>query len=1172
MSVVSERGPKRGRRRLWLRIGVLAALLGVAAIALTPRHAPPRPGVAVNTASGAFTITGTADGLSPGVTSSLVLTASNPGSSDLTLSTVSASVTSAVYQGTSNPAPAECAGYLSPALPHTWTAWSGASAIPAASGATPGSDRVSVPLSFADSATNQDTCKNVTFNLSFSATATYEGQPAGTTTPAITWSAPKSITFPAKLSHAELDAKSSVPGTFVYTPSAGTELHAGSHTLSVEFKPTDTARYATATAAVTQTVEKGTPTLTWATPRAITYGTSLSSAELNAGASVAGSVTYSPVSGTSLPAGSHTLSATFTPDDGADYTTQTATVALVVRPATPTVTWATPAAITYGTSLSSTELNAAASVAGSFTYSPAAGTALHPGTQTLSATFAPTDAQNYASSSASVQLTVQQATPTVTWAAPAPIPLGTKLSATELNATASTPGTFVYTPAAGSAPPLGSNVLSATFTPTDAVDFTSGTATALLQVTPTSAGAPARGSAPAAKPVKPGAPGAPSAPSGTPAPAGNLLAIQITGQAGIKVQNASVIIAGTGLMPGSTATVYAHSTLTQLGIGRVNAQGSFSTRVQLPATLAPGGHHVVVLATSRSGAPIIKLEAFTVAPGHLLGMIGSIPAGPLATLVPYQPAHHLKEVLGVTVAGVAVLGALGAALGGAGAGGLRARIGFGGGGEGGFGGDGGGGGGGGDEHHQNRGGAFLEDVELERETMQKLGRGRGDRSKTWWWLFTRRVDRFSSQYPSRLAAISPVMGRVSVDADYLRAMFGGLWLLMYPLAIVLGILAARSVGGAALPPVLGYFVAILGLSIFDSMVGYVAGITFVVAITLAGGLADSSSVREFSGIVLVWFAVPLAAAAARPLRRNMHLRLSGVWDRLADFVIGGLFAGWVAAKMTEALSPLGGFEIPLAKDKWTIALFVIAFVGIRIIAESIAAHHYPDRLEKVQHHGDLESGTVQTAISLVIQVALFIFVARAFMNFGWPLYVGTVVFFAPLSACLIADRLPKSAFITKWMPMGLAKWGFVIAAGIGLSQLLPRLIADPAQAEAVGFIVLPLPILICWALELFVEEEGEEDGVEGEAGVELGAGVEGEAGVAPEPEPGVAPQPGLEPEPEVEPEPEPEPETGPEPPVDETVHPDEEEGRFPMTWPLRLAGVPVLASCVYLVLSGIAGG
>src|SRR5205823_5918498 len=40
---------------------------------------------------------------------------------------------------------------------------------------------------------------------------------------------------------------------------------------------------------------------------------------------------------------------------------------------TPTITWATPADIVYGTALSATQLNATASTAGTFTYTPAAG-------------------------------------------------------------------------------------------------------------------------------------------------------------------------------------------------------------------------------------------------------------------------------------------------------------------------------------------------------------------------------------------------------------------------------------------------------------------------------------------------------------------------------------------------------------------------------------------------------------------------------------------------------------------------------------------------------------------------------------------------------------------------------------------------------------------------------
>src|SRR5439155_1785523 len=106
--------------------------------------------------------------------------------------------------------------------------------------------------------------------------------------------------------------------------------------------------------------------------------------------------------------------------------------------------------ITYGTALSATQLNATATVGGSFTYIPAAGSVPVAGADTLSVTFTPTDTANHTTATKTVTLTVTQATPGITWANPASITYGTALSATELNATASLPGVLVYTPAAGS--------------------------------------------------------------------------------------------------------------------------------------------------------------------------------------------------------------------------------------------------------------------------------------------------------------------------------------------------------------------------------------------------------------------------------------------------------------------------------------------------------------------------------------------------------------------------------------------------------------------------------------------------------------------------------------------------------------------------------------------------
>jgi hypothetical protein len=162
-------------------------------------------------------------------------------------------------------------------------------------------------------------------------------------------------------------------------------------------------------------------------------------------------------------------------------------------PATPTITWPTPAAISYGTALSLLQLNAAASyggssVPGTFAYTPAAGTVLTAGTQSLSVTFTPNDTTKFKTVTATNSIKVNQATPTINWGTPAAVTVGTTLSSTQLNATASfggstVPGTFVYSPAAGTVMnTVGTQTLSVTFTPADATDYTPATTTVSLTV------------------------------------------------------------------------------------------------------------------------------------------------------------------------------------------------------------------------------------------------------------------------------------------------------------------------------------------------------------------------------------------------------------------------------------------------------------------------------------------------------------------------------------------------------------------------------------------------------------------------------------------------------------------------------------------------------------------
>jgi hypothetical protein len=207
----------------------------------------------------------------------------------------------------------------------------------------------------------------------------------------------------------------------------------------------------------------------------------MSNGALNATAS--GTVTVQAAYVETTPAGNSPASADTSPETLSASTK----VNITATPSTniPSITWNAPAPITYGVALSSSQLNAIANLPGTFVYSPAAGTVLKAGTQTLSVVFTPTDTKTYSSGTATVPLLVAQATPTISWPTPTATVQGTALSSLQLDATASVPGGFSYNPAAGTVLAAGVELLTAMFTPTDATDYAPATVHSSLTVSTT---------------------------------------------------------------------------------------------------------------------------------------------------------------------------------------------------------------------------------------------------------------------------------------------------------------------------------------------------------------------------------------------------------------------------------------------------------------------------------------------------------------------------------------------------------------------------------------------------------------------------------------------------------------------------------------------------------------
>ncbi len=422
------------------------------------------------------------------------------------------------------------------------------------------------PASLATTATAGSAAGSYPITASGAAAANYDityvngTLTVSSTAPVITWSAPAAAPYGTALSSAQLNATSGgVAGSFVYSPAAGTVLPVGTSTLSVQFTPTDTTNYKTVSASVQWVVNKAALTIS-AENKSRGYGEANPALTASYSGFVNGetaAVLTSPAAlATTATAGSAVGNYPITASGAAaaNYAITYVNGILTVSSTAPVITWSAPAAAPYGTALSAAQLNATSGgVAGSFVYSPAAGTALPVGTSTLTVQFTPTDTVNYKAVSASVAwvvnktpltitadnksrgygeatptltasyngfvngetaavltspvvlitsvtasspvgiypitgsgaaaanyaivyvngiLTVSSTAPVITWSAPTAAPYGTALSSAQLNANSGgVPGSFAYSPAAGTVLAAGTSTLSVQFTPTDTANY-----------------------------------------------------------------------------------------------------------------------------------------------------------------------------------------------------------------------------------------------------------------------------------------------------------------------------------------------------------------------------------------------------------------------------------------------------------------------------------------------------------------------------------------------------------------------------------------------------------------------------------------------------------------------------------------------------------------------------
>ena len=284
----------------------------------------------------------------------------------------------------------------------------------------------------------------------------------------------------------------SIPGTFVFNDyykgviniGVGYIFNAGAQKIQCSFNPSDTSKYNTGWSNIIDlTINKLTPTITYSIPsnlKNINYGTALVSGQLNAVVKYnnvvinAGTINYKPNSASSsLNYSTSTypntdltkIYAVFT-DANNNYNSVSAFDTITVNKINATLSWKYPNLqnIAYGRPLSIYQLcaktyddpnnNAPGVINYNLTSNNASislGQILDVGTYNFKATLVVTNS-NYISETLIIQntFTIVKNKPSIAWANPRDVSVGTALSSTQLNAVVSVPNAVsTYTPQSG---------------------------------------------------------------------------------------------------------------------------------------------------------------------------------------------------------------------------------------------------------------------------------------------------------------------------------------------------------------------------------------------------------------------------------------------------------------------------------------------------------------------------------------------------------------------------------------------------------------------------------------------------------------------------------------------------------------------------------------------------
>ena len=370
----------------------------------------------------------------------------------------------------------------------------------------------------------------------------------------------------------------------------------------------------------------------------------------------------------------------------------------------------------------------------------------------------------------------------------------------------------------------------------------------------------------------------------------------------------------------------------------------------------------------------------------------------------------------------------------------------------------------------------VANIDAAHEQYRLRRRGRGDQFKIWKRKFMTWLDK-----PSVLATVasgkfSPLLTRIFEDGAYLRAAFGSFAILPTIAAITISIISLVINGETLQPPTWQLFLAIAVIGIFDTFAGAIGTAVFVIASLAIHGFSDLNDIRMLLGVIIVGYGPALLANAFRAFRRVPEAGTTYWWERIVDLGVLPFIGGWTTSAMISTLPALAGVTLSVANHVGDFSLAIALAIMLRVFAEEASARTFPQRLDYLHPTDVADAHKSQRWVSLVIRLAVFIFVTAALMGNDWRVWVGSLLFVLPNLLGFYADKFRNIPWLWRILPNGIPGLALTLLIATATTNLVAGWFGATPELVLWSFALLPIPMLGLSLLHMYGREgnEGEE--------------------------------------------------------------------------------------------------